>query len=326
VEPPDEAERSVVPWSARTDVERTPWPGSDAPPPYETRGWQDLDMSVEVPASATAGDTLRYVVTLANRGDDAIDLRPCGGFTQLLTSSTAETLEWHGVGDLRRLNCDDAPTLEAGASRSYEMRLEIPADAPTVAEAQLFWALLDGRTDARATLAIAGDDAWTPPAPPPEETLAPSEEAPTDADRALIDDFISFATDSTTRTAAAVPWAATIDVGLGPVVLSEVRATEVADSGAWTIPIAHHQAWTGPFNPLWQLEFHPAAGYDVSVGAHPHCANPPRLPPVGYAEHRRVSLQPTADSYTSCLEWFTIDLFLDDAGDVAAVTLDLYEP
>jgi hypothetical protein len=41
---------------------------------------------------------------------------------------------------------------------------------------------------------------------------------------------------------------------------------------------------------------------------------------------RRVSVQPAAGSIDSCLDWFTVDLFVTRSGEVAAVTLDLWEP
>jgi hypothetical protein len=37
-----------------------------------------------------------------------------------------------------------------------------------------------------------------------------------------------------------------------------------------------------------------------------------------------VSIQPT--NTTSCLEWSTVDLFIDTDGNIAAITLDLFEP
>lgn len=47
--------------------------------------------------------------------------------------------------------------------------------------------------------------------------------------------------------------------------------------------------------------------------------------PEGYADLRRVSIQPSEESTDSCLSWFTVDLFVN-RGQVVAVTLDLYEP
>jgi hypothetical protein len=48
--------------------------------------------------------------------------------------------------------------------------------------------------------------------------------------------------------------------------------------------------------------------------------------PEGLAYKRRVSLQPAYGSVTSCLSWFTVDLFVDEHRDIVAVTLDLWEP
>jgi hypothetical protein len=64
----------------------------------------------------------------------------------------------------------------------------------------------------------------------------------------------------------------------------------------------------------------------VSLGDHPHCASPPVPPPRGMAGARRVSVQPDENSITSCLAWFSVDLFLDEHRNVVAVTLDIWEP
>lgn len=47
--------------------------------------------------------------------------------------------------------------------------------------------------------------------------------------------------------------------------------------------------------------------------------------PDGLADLRRVSVQPELGD-RSCLEWWTVDLFVADDGSIAAVTMDLYEP
>jgi hypothetical protein len=39
---------------------------------------------------------------------------------------------------------------------------------------------------------------------------------------------------------------------------------------------------------------------------------------------RRLSIQPAGIS--SCLEWYAIDVFLDDDGRIGGVMLDLWEP
>jgi len=47
-------------------------------------------------------------------------------------------------------------------------------------------------------------------------------------------------------------------------------------------------------------------------------------PPDQVAVLRRISIQPTGTD--SCLEWWTVDLFLTDIGSIAAVTIDVWEP
>lgn len=41
---------------------------------------------------------------------------------------------------------------------------------------------------------------------------------------------------------------------------------------------------------------------------------------------RRLTLRPRDETIRSCLDWFTVDLFVGGDGEVVAVTLDLYEP
>ncbi|NND12951.1 MAG: hypothetical protein HKO10_03235 [Acidimicrobiia bacterium] len=65
-------------------------------------------------------------------------------------------------------------------------------------------------------------------------------------------------------------------------------------------------------------------GYEVTVGSHPHCAGPPMPVAEGFEELTQISIQPAAPD--SCLEWWTVDVFLDDQGDIAGVTLDMWEP
>lgn len=64
----------------------------------------------------------------------------------------------------------------------------------------------------------------------------------------------------------------------------------------------------------------------VSVGEHPHCASPPVPPPDDVADLMRVSVQPDIEQIDSCLQWWTVDFFINQAGQIEAVTLDLWEP
>ncbi len=143
---------------------------------------------------------------------------------------------------------------------------------------------------------------------------------PSPADQALVDAFLAFAEAPGTDTVTALPLAADVALGLGPDIVTTRNAADLVGPGAWTIDREEFRAWAGPFSAL-DLAAPPIT---ITVGTHARCAAPPEPAPEGFADLRRISIQPT--TATSCLEWWTVDFFLDDNGDIAAVTLDLFEP
>jgi len=82
------------------------------------------------------------------------------------------------------------------------------------------------------------------------------------------------------------------------------------------------RAYVGPFSVLDLLD--QAGPITSSVGPHSHCASPPIAPPSRVAHLRRVSVQPAV--IESCLQWWTVDLFLSPNREIVAVTMDLWEP
>ena len=64
----------------------------------------------------------------------------------------------------------------------------------------------------------------------------------------------------------------------------------------------------------------------LSEGDHPRCAGPPMSGREGLSSLRHLAIQPAPASYDSCLDWFSIDLYLDPDGHVQTVLLDLWEP
>lgn len=110
--------------------------------------WDSLVAELTVPESVAAGETLVYLVTLRNTGDQDLDLSPCGGYAQeLLLEDMDGTLTSKPVYQRYRLNCDAEPVLPARGERSYVMHLEVPADAPATDEARLTWQLVDTLPD-----------------------------------------------------------------------------------------------------------------------------------------------------------------------------------
>jgi hypothetical protein len=115
-----------------------------------------------------------------------------------------------------------------------------------------------------------------------------------------------------------------VALGLGPQIIQTVDRAMLSDPEPWVIEIEEFRAHTGPFSSFDVLRS--LDEYTVKIGEHPHCAGPPQPPPNGLKELRRVSVQPLGDSMDSCLDWTTVDLFVDPSGQVEAVTMDLWEP
>lgn len=144
------------------------------------------------------------------------------------------------------------------------------------------------------------------------------EATPTEEDEELIEAFTSFA--ATGDGFDDITFAPEVGLGLADRIVRSVPASVLADRTTWEIDDHGFRARTGPFSAL-ELATGEVA---ITAGSHAHCASPPVAAPTGFADHRRLSIQPT--SATSCLEWSTVDLFIDADGNIAAVTLDLFEP
>lgn len=65
--------------------------------------------------------------------------------------------------------------------------------------------------------------------------------------------------------------------------------------------------------------------YSLWVGPHNRCGGgPPIEPPDQLGDLRQLSIEPTDTQ--SCLEWFAVDLYVEDGGEVAGVVLDRWDP
>ena len=192
---------------------------------------------------------------------------------------------------------------------------------------------------ARITIALAvvlaaagcgdstGDSSEDPVASPPSTTTVG---APFD-DNALVESLVAFAMKPTATTAQALPFAAQVRLGLGPNLIATQPKAALTNQAAWNVDLEAFRGYVGPFNALDRIAEHAdttgsLSAFEVTNGEHPHCAGPPVPPPPDLADQRRLSLQPAETSIDGCLEWFTVDLFLDDTNTITAVTLDLWEP
>lgn len=186
-----------------------------------------------------------------------------------------------------------------------------------------------------ATFALAAcgdeaDDNAADPAPSATSTSAAPSAAPFD-DTALLDDLVAFAVSPNAETVSALPFAAQVHLGLGPSVVATQPRDTLRSRAAWNVDLEAFRGYVGPFNALELIADHAGTSgsldrFEISNGDHPHCAGPPVPPPAELADQRRLSLQPAEELIDGCLEWFTVDLFLDEENTITGVTLDLWEP
>jgi hypothetical protein len=116
-----------------------------------------------------------------------------------------------------------------------------------------------------------------------------------------------------------LPFADEVTISLGAD--HEATLSNPSDGAGWTIDVEEWNGYAGPFDVLGPLR-NEVGITTTSVGPQPHCAGPPLDIPWDAA--RQLTIQPAGIS--SCLEWYGISLFLNDAGEIERVMLDLWEP
>jgi hypothetical protein len=155
------------------------------------------------------------------------------------------------------------------------------------------------------------------------QTSLPEATTLTDAET-LVEAFVKFARDPSDGTFGELSLAETVDLGLGPTIIKTIEGTELREPEVWRLDLDNFRAHTGPFSAFDSMTR--LDTYETTVGEHSHCASPPVPPAEGYEGLGRISVQPRLGPQDSCLMWSTVDFFLLPNGDVAAITLDMWEP
>lgn len=251
------------------------------------------------------------------------------------------------------------PTGEVVRGVDGVRRTVLPVGDPPLGEIQLRWVqggcpyiLWTASGWSLRTVLGYAHDVWTvPDLRDRDSRFRPASAEVTAADLALARRFAAFARDPRPRTARAVGFArGRTRIGLGSRLYERVHPHVRYSANAWEVDLASWRAYVGPFDLLRPLRDHQrqliaprstraarVGGHrlppyprnrdlEVRVGAYPHCAGPPTPAPRAVAGLRRVAVVPAPGSVGSCLEWFALDLYVDPAGRVSAVTLDLSEP
>ncbi len=166
------------------------------------------------------------------------------------------------------------------------------------------------------------DDVGVRPAEGPSGLFSPIQ--------AAVRSFTAMVEDPTPTTAAAVPFAPTVRLGLGDD-LRETDRDDLTTAEGWvrTPSSGSYAGQSGPIDLLAPLRRYLGKSADallVGMALHPVCAGSPAPVVVALGDYRRTTLQPSDRSPASCLEWFAIDLYFDDDDQIVAVVLHQFEP
>jgi hypothetical protein len=100
-----------------------------------------LTAQISAPTTAAAGQILMYSVTMTNPQSTDVSLSPCPAYDEFVGTGSNNT--WVATVLHYYLNCDASPTIPAGASLTYAMRLSLPANQP-VGMAKFGWDVQGG--------------------------------------------------------------------------------------------------------------------------------------------------------------------------------------
>lgn len=143
--------------------------------------------------------------------------------------------------------------------------------------------------------------------------------------------FVAFALEPSPALLADVPFAPEVQLGLRDAIDKTVPRAKLADKASWRIDREEFAAMVGPFDATATLrqfagihtEIDP---FTIGVGDYPHCNNRQTFRAPEVAGLARVTIQPRDGMIDSCISWFSVDLFVDNGGEIAAVTMDHGEP
>lgn len=135
--------------------------------------------------------------------------------------------------------------------------------------------------------------------------------------------LVEFARQPSDETWSRVPFADQVRLGLGQDLVVRRSARALRRREAWEIDVETFRGGTGPFTAFEELA-DPREDFVYDEGPYPRCASPPAPAPREVADLRRLSIRPR--EWESCLQWFAVDVFVTNDGEIAAITLDYFEP
>ncbi len=149
---------------------------------------------------------------------------------------------------------------------------------------------------------------------------------PSAEQRDLVELLMAFAVNPTPANLSKVPLSDSVVLTAGPDIAKTVATDELMDPAAWALEAEEFRGGTGPVSVLAALRgLHEwEAGFEVTIGPHSHCASPSQPRAAGLGGLTQVSIQSVATE--SCLQWWVVDLFVDESDEIVGITYDLWEP
>ena len=106
-------------------------------PPADSVSAPVITASANAPGVAVAGEPFTFQVTLTNPSVDAIRFGECPNFRMWISTGTDGGV----VTERHQLNCAATPNLAPHSSRTFDMRIPVPADWPVTRDGGFGWGL-----------------------------------------------------------------------------------------------------------------------------------------------------------------------------------------
>jgi hypothetical protein len=124
-----------------------------------------------------------------------------------------------------------------------------------------------------------------------------------------------------------------VAVGLGGEVLKELPEEELLERSAWRLDGSYAER-SGPFSALEQIASYPGENppdYELTNQFESRvrlvCLTQAYRPPASYLEQgHAINIQPLLSKDLSCQDWWSVDLTVNDVGQITGVFLVLGEP
>jgi hypothetical protein len=161
--------------------------------------------------------------------------------------------------------------------------------------------------------------------PSPAQTTQPASAVD---QAALTNAMVRFARAPSAATAGDLSFTDQVSLGLGKEVLVQRASADLVNPDNWITDAgpAGFRERSGPFSALDVLA---EAGQTVAAtGPYESCNRRGEFAPapVEFGDHARISIQPDPSEVGTCMQWWSVDLYVTPAGEIAAVMLDFGAP